>query len=177
MITTDDIAELFNAMRTSYGGQWKHGQTAVKVWRNALSTYPMERIHWAANEALKSYVDHPPTLPQFLALLRPKTPPPNTYLPAPQVSRVHAVANKALASVLTAMGAVDRATLKNLIELKNALADEFPGEYPTKEFVADLHRQLEALAAPHDQEAKSRETLEARRAFCRRWGFPDPVLQ
>jgi hypothetical protein len=167
-------------MRTAYGGQWKHGPQALKVWRNALSRYEMDRLEWAAGESMNLYSNHPPTLPQFLAILRPTPKPASTYLPAPTMTRTQAVGNKTLLSVLKASCGVDAKCLTNLVALKNALVEEFLSDHedrPTKAFVADIHQQLTELADNHDREAKARETFEARRKFCRQRGFPDPALE
>ena len=140
MLVTDDVVDLFAAMRTAYGGQWKHGQEAVQVWRRALARFPVERIQEAATEAMSRYVNHPPTLPQFLELLRPQKRA-NTYLPAPQMDPMKVGANKILLRVLASAGGVDSHCLQNLVALKNALLEE-PGID-----AARMESELTALAA------------------------------
>lgn len=147
MLTSDDVINLFSAMRTAYGGQWKHGNEAVSVWRNALARFDANRIQQAMNEALGIYTDHPPTLPQFIAVCKPR-PVANTYLPAPQIPRARVVGNRVLMSVLMNTKGVDKFTLTNLVALKNALADEFLAandDQPTEAYVRDMNKQLQAL--------------------------------
>lgn len=165
MLTTDDVlSTVFGPMRTAYGGQWKHGDAAAKVWRNALSRYPRDRIEGAVSQSMERYIHHPPTLPQFLELVRPDQRI-NTYLPAPQMSAEKSNANRIMLRVLSAIGGVDKHTLANMVALQNALIEEPDMEAP------ELRRQLTELAANHDREAKARETEAARQVFCRKQGI------
>ena len=164
MLATSDIADLFHSMRIAYGGQWKHGADAVETWRRALSRFDAPDVHRAANGAIERYVNHPPTLPQFLELLRPAQRP-NTYLPAPQIEPRRAGANRVLLLVLMLVEGVDRRTLANLVALKNALLEE------PDMTAREMERQLTELAENHDREAKARETEEEREKFCRRQGI------
>lgn len=169
MLTTDDVnGAVFGPMRTAYGRKWNHGDKALKVWRNALTNYDLERLSWAVNAALAHHVNDPPTLPQFLALLRAGQQQPTTYLPAPKFPRVAAVANIALMKVLMEVSGVDAPQLEQLVALKNALVDECDDpEHPTKDWVADTYRQLKELALARDAQAVKRETAIARE---RLWG-------
>lgn len=86
---------------------------------------------------------------------------------ARKFSATQAVGNLALLHVVDNHGGVDRRTMDNLSQLKTALAEEFLAENggddnPSKEYVADLVRQLTELAANHDPVAKAAETLAAR---------------
>ncbi len=138
MLVTDDVVNLFAAMRTAYGNQWKHGSEAVEVWRRALSRFDAEGVNRAANEAMNRYVNHPPTLPQFLELLRPRKVA-NTYLPAPQMDPRKVGANKVLLKLLVDVGGVDPLCLENLVALKNALLEE------PDMTAAEMERQLTEL--------------------------------
>jgi len=172
MLTTDDVVNLFASMRTAYGLQWRGGNVALDAWRRALARFPVEQIHAAANKSLEVYVDHPPTLPQFLQLLRDKRPR-STYLAAPDMDRPTVIGNRVLTAILRSQLGVNRSTLANLVGLKNALADELAGAEPTESWVGDLQQQLEALAANHDQAAKADELERARAAFRRQRGMPE----
>lgn len=170
MLATEDVEDLFTSMRTAYGGQWKHAQGAVRVWRNALSRFTPEDLRRASNTALHEYVNHPPTLPQFLKLVKPPERA-NTYLPAPTMTPAQVAGNKVLAVVLRNAGGVDNYTLKNLVGLKNALVEDC-GEQVTEKLIDDLEQQLTALAGNHDREAKAQEREEGRRKFCVQRGVP-----
>ena len=80
MITTRDTANLFQSMRTAYGNLWKHGPEAMNVWTDALKRYDFDDVRKAANAVLGHYVDFPPSLPQFLNMVRESTP----LLPSPE---------------------------------------------------------------------------------------------
>lgn len=82
MLMTNDIGVLFASMRTVYGAQWKHGAEAVEVWWNALKEYDSEAIRKATTKVLDMYVDYPPTLPQFLQIVRGPRKRITTYLPS-----------------------------------------------------------------------------------------------
>lgn len=156
MLTTDDVMQtVFGPMRVAYGGQWKHGETAAKVWRNALSRFPVERIERAVSESMGRYVSHPPTLPQFLELVKPPQRA-NTYLPTPDVPKLKAGANRVALRVLLTAGGLDARQLANMVDLKNALITE-------PDITAqELDRQLTELAENHDRHAKAQEAREAR---------------
>lgn len=170
MLATEDIENLFASMRTAYGNQWKHGQDAVRVWRNALSRFPVEQLRQAMNQSLEAYTNHPPTLPQFLALCKPRQVP-NTYLPAPKVSPATVAGNKILFTVLRNQGGVDSSCLRNLVALKRALIEDHNGLL-SEALIDDLETQLTELAENHDRKAKTAEQQQAHRRFCRRQGIP-----
>ena len=92
MLTTHDVANLFQSMRTAYGNQWKHGPEAMSVWVDALKRHNPNDVRKAANAVLGHYVDFPPSLPQFMHIVRESTP----LLPSPNhddwalADRVHA---------------------------------------------------------------------------------------
>lgn len=80
MLTNRDVADLFGSMRTAYGNQWKHGSEAMNVWLEALKPCDREDVHKAANVALAHHVDFPPSLPQFMHIVRESKP----LLPSPR---------------------------------------------------------------------------------------------
>ena len=58
-------------MRASYGLLWKHdSEGALQIWANALAEYDREQIDLALDQMLSRYMNFPPTLPQFLELVR-----------------------------------------------------------------------------------------------------------
>ena len=79
MLTTHDVANLFQSMRTAYGNQWKHGPEAMSVWTDALKRHKSIDVRKAAVTVLGYYVDFPPSLPQFMHVVRESTP----CLPSP----------------------------------------------------------------------------------------------
>ena len=81
MLMTNDIGNLFQAMRTAYGAQWKHGQDAMPVWLNALKHLEPVALANAMNDVLKAHVDYPPSLPQFLQIVEGPQERATTYLP------------------------------------------------------------------------------------------------
>lgn len=74
MLVTNDIGALFQSMRTAYGPQWKYGADAIPVWLAALKHFSQADVRKAANEAITHFVDYPPSLPQFLDVIRDTTP-------------------------------------------------------------------------------------------------------
>lgn len=146
MITTHDIGNLFESMRIVYGSQWKHGPNAIGVWREALRKSNPDQIRQAANDCIAKYKDFPPTLPQFIGLVYPDKmkPAPNTYLPPPPMARALAQANKVMLKVVVETCGMDTYTLKTMVGLKNALAEDLVGDV-TQEWQDDLRAQLIAL--------------------------------
>ena len=58
-------------MRMTYGALWKNDSTeALQVWANALARYNCQQVAVAMQKCLTSYIDFPPTLPQFLEIIR-----------------------------------------------------------------------------------------------------------
>ena len=66
---TNDIGGLFESMRTAYGPQWKHRQEAMQVWLKVLKNHDPEAIRNAMTAVLKTHLDYPPTLSQFLQIV------------------------------------------------------------------------------------------------------------
>lgn len=160
MLTTHDVATLFQSMRAVYGSQWSHqGPETVEVWRRTLHDFDGPEIMGAANRSLDFHKDYPPSLPQFkdLCKLARRSSVPQISHQRDEITPAKITANRALLGIIRNINGVDRVTLKNLVGLKNALADEHGPGACTEEYVDSLCDQLEALAANHDQEGKARE--------------------
>jgi hypothetical protein len=143
-ISAQDIGQLFSVMRATYGHQWPHSSAEdAKVWLRRLGGFQRHEIIRASEQCPRQYPDHPPSLGQFESLVSvPKRA--NTYLPAPKVSKAEQIANYVLLQVLVEVGGVSKFVLKNLVQLKNALRDEWTEI--SKENTEDMRRQLSALA-------------------------------
>lgn len=146
MLEMRDIGGLFSVFKAAYGHQWSQDADAAEVWLRKLGGYSRDEMTKAARLAVEKHRDYPPTLGQFEILITgvPMAPRPNTYLPAPQMSKARIVANNTMKHVLLKSGGVPPITLKNMVGLKNALADEWV-EPITHENVTDLIGQLQAL--------------------------------
>lgn len=143
MITAKDMGELFSVMRASYGHLWPYGPDDLAVWLKRLGGFKRHELIDATNQCPRKYPDHPPTLGQFEALVSmPKRA--STYLPAPSIGKDRQVGNYVLLQVLVSVGGVSKFTLKNLVELKNALLEEW--SEISKENIEDMRQQLTALA-------------------------------
>ncbi len=167
MLTTDDIAEMFAAMRIAYGTRWKHGEKSIPFWRRALAGASAEDIGRACDRWMDHDPDNPPTMPQFRNLVRTLNRQPSSgYLPPPHPSSpAMAEANVKMLRALGNAGGVDRQQLELMIELKSALVDELGDAEVTDAWAEDVGRQLYELAKDHDREAKRREAADARRRF------------
>lgn len=172
MLTTDDILSLFSAMRISYHGQWRQGGEAVESWRRALSGFDAPQIRRAADKCIDIHPNHPPSLAQFKALLRGALPRPTTYLPAPDTAPAVCAGNAAIYRILERHGGVDGSTLRTMIALKNALAEDWGSEPVSDEYYRDVASQLDALAARHDTARKDEEILRARRRMLPNFELP-----
>ena len=168
MLQTNDIGVLFATLQACYGHKWAHKSDAIPVWQNALSRFTLPQLMLGADRARKEFPDFPPSLGQFADLCGPRARA-NTYLPPPKASKAHMVGNRALLKVVLQFGGVDKFQMRNMQDLKTALAAEI--EQPTKEWLDDLIKQLTALANNHDKEKKAAEIEVARKAFCVRQGI------
>ena len=91
MAKAEDIAHLSMCMRTSYGPLWKNDSAeALQIWANVLSEFGGEQIKRALNMCLDRHMDYPPTLPQFLNLVRAAAAVP-PCLPKQDVATVHTI--------------------------------------------------------------------------------------
>ena len=90
MLMTNDIGNLFAAMRAIYGNQWKHGQEAMVIWLDALKTADPEDLAAALRQSVIDHPDYPPTLPQFLHLAMGSQKRVSTYLPPPEFDQANA---------------------------------------------------------------------------------------
>ena len=90
MLITDDIGNLFAAMRAIYGNQWKHGQEAMTIWFRALEGVEPDSLASALRQTVVDHPDYPPTLPQFLYLAKGPQKRISTCLPAPSFDQANA---------------------------------------------------------------------------------------
>lgn len=171
MLTTHDISNLFQSMRTAYGAQWKHGPEAMTVWRSALTRFDAPDIERAATSSLTHHVKHPPTLPEFIALLAPPAQRANTYLPPPYTAPEKAVGNRALLKCLLDVGGVDSLQLKQMIGVRDSVIEENGDRGICEEFIDELLHELSASAALSDPDLKRKETDIAIQAFRVRQGM------
>ena len=75
MASSENIGHLTMSMRTCYGSLWKHDtQEAMQVWANALARYDGQQINEALATCMGYFKDFPPTLPQFLEVIRESVP-------------------------------------------------------------------------------------------------------
>ncbi len=82
-LRTNDIGTLFATLQAAYGYRWAHKADAVPVWLAKLKPYTTDQVMDACSRAIDIYPD-PPTLSQFLAVLKAAKPRNTTYvLPAP----------------------------------------------------------------------------------------------
>lgn len=143
MLTRDDMIEVFETFRIGYGNQWKQGPKAVDTYRDALGAYSMDEIKQAVNRAMSVHVKHPPTLPELLLILR--TIRSDQRSPkrerTPSMPRIQVVANRVMLHVIRRSLGVP-GDISRMVDLKNALVDDFGSDEPTKDFVADLNREL-----------------------------------
>lgn len=168
MLTTDDVQIFFEKMRTAYGAQWKHGPAAAKHWRNEMSAFSSADLDAAASKAMTAYVNHPPTLPQFMQLLRKTDSRQSTYVEPPKRPLAVKKINRMLFKVIQEVGGVDKRTMKVLDETKSALLEELGDEAPGEEFIDDGLAQFRAIAAKWlDREKRAQETQNAAQRLLR----------
>ena len=75
MAKPEDIASLSVSMRTAYGQLWKNDSVeSLQVWANALAPFDQTQIAVAMHKCLSTFIDYPPTLPQYLELIRESVP-------------------------------------------------------------------------------------------------------
>jgi len=80
MLQTNDIGVLFATLQASYGHQWAHGADAIPVWQAKLAGFTPQQIMAAANEAIEKHSDFPPSVGQFLDILKAHRPFGTTYI-------------------------------------------------------------------------------------------------
>jgi len=83
VLQTNDIGQLFATLQAAYGHQWAHKADAIPVWRAKLNNFSPRQIMAAASEAIERHPDFPPSVGQFLEVLRAGQPRPTNYLPPP----------------------------------------------------------------------------------------------
>jgi len=80
MLQTNDIGVLFATLQAAYGHQWAHKADAIPVWQAKLDGYTPPQIQAAASRAVEAHPDFPPSVGQFLEILRSNQPRATTYL-------------------------------------------------------------------------------------------------
>jgi hypothetical protein len=151
MITSHEIGKLFTVMNSTYGHLWPHQEDAIPVWFKRLNKYSEHVLAKAAENALKTHPDHPPTLPQFDALCYIYSEPEYKQLPEPQTPVEAHRAQRAMFAVLLEAGGVEDRTLKQMVQLKNALVED--ADELGKDFYHEVKRQLTDLIDSHRGQA------------------------
>ena len=148
MITSHEVAKVFAIFDASYGHLWKQEDSAIEVWFKKLSKYTPQSLMKAAEAALKTHTDHPPTLSQFDALCYAMSEPDYAQLPAPPEKTLQQLlAQRAMLAVLFIAQGVEDHTLRQMIRLKNALVEE--AHLCEGDFYFDVKRQLTELMEGH----------------------------
>lgn len=171
MLTTNDVGELFQAMRTAYGQQWKHGGDALEVWRRALGRFTPRQVLQAATDVLSVHVDFPPTLPQFLAVLDNRRPKPTTYLAPPKMSQATSAANRSLLRTIMKHGGIENSQLALCVKVKNAAIEDHGDRDPDREFVDALELSLDECANLQDRTVREVESEAGRQRYKRARGM------
>ena len=90
MLQTDDIGVLFSAFQAAYGHQWAHRADAMAIWQGKLKNYDKSQVMAAASQAIEDHPNFPPSIGQFLGILKAGQPRAGTYLPAPDFDKANA---------------------------------------------------------------------------------------
>jgi hypothetical protein len=163
MLQTNDIGELFAQLQGAYGTRWQIGADAIPVWQKGLYNVTREQAMAAVPVVIQRHADFPPSLGQFLSACTAQRPRPSTYLPAPTgAHKYHGFLKHNMLRILIDAGGVDRHTLKNMVALKNALAEENPNGFETNEQLNDFRNQLRDLAQNCDKEKRQDEAARSR---------------
>ena len=83
MLQTNDIGKLFATLQAAYGHQWAHKADAIPIWQTKLQNFSFPEVMSAASKAVEDHPNFPPSVGQFLAILKADKPRTATYLPAP----------------------------------------------------------------------------------------------
>ena len=70
MLQTNDIGVLFATLQAAYGHQWAHKADAIPVWQAKLDGFTPQEIMSAASEAIEKHAEFPPSVGQFLDILK-----------------------------------------------------------------------------------------------------------
>lgn len=116
------IDRLFVRMQLIYGHRWSsrfddgaNGQRALEAakveWAVSLSGVHVDQVAKAIEEMKRSYIEWPPTLPEFMRLVKPEPTPAahRPYLPALPKPRDPEIARNALAEMRAMLGGVPKA--------------------------------------------------------------------
>ena len=70
MLSASEVELLFSAMRATYGHKWPHAADAIQLWLAALRDFDRSDLQAAVGDAVLTFPDFPPTLPEFANLCR-----------------------------------------------------------------------------------------------------------
>lgn len=149
---------LFEAMRHTYGNQWKHGSRSVPVWGRALLQYTDDEIRIAASRCVDSHPTYPPTIGEFKQLCRQQRPRATTYLPPPGKPLALRTANRRMVRVIVenASKELESRTIEAMISLKNALTEDWITDngdsVPPVEWRDSLAGELQAVIDTHQSQ-------------------------
>ena len=145
MLTDKDVAKLFAVMKSAYGSRWTQAPDAMQVWLRMLGGFKLRDVMTAAKRSIEQHPEFPPTLGQFAKMVE-LPPRPNTFLPGPTIEDHQRWANRAMMHVLMKNNGTDKATLKQMIALKNALCEDFVnGNVEVDTFSKQVARELTAI--------------------------------
>lgn len=151
-LQTNDVGMLFDAFGKAYGHQWKQDKDALPMWQKQMKDFQPHEVAHAIDKAIKLHSDYPPTLGQFLNVLRANRPQHGQpALEGPQISATMAYANKVMLKVIGNSGGVSKITLRVMINLKNALTHDFEGK-DDDEFGVKLEKELTDLMEGYENQ-------------------------
>ena len=127
---------------------------ALRAYWLMLEGYSIDKVLHACNEHMKGSRFFPKPAELISEINRAnQRPMPNTYILPRMNNHRRAVANRLMMGIVRTAGGVSPFTLKNMVALKNAIADEWPEKHLQKSHLDDLANQLEALADDQDKAA------------------------
>lgn len=155
-LQTNDVGLLFAAFEKAYGHQWKQDKDALPLWQGAMKAFTPRDLVLATKKAIEVHADYPPTLGQFINVLKSNRPmSQQPRIEGPKISDTMALANRVMLKVIVnSGGGVRKITLRAMITLKNSLAHDFEG-MDDETFPAKLDKELTELMEGYEQEAQS----------------------
>ena len=152
MLQSNDIGVLFATLQAAYGNAWPHKADAIPVWFRALGGFEKHDVQRATATAISQYPKFPPSLGQFIELVSGPPKRHSTYIAAPNRPKALRIANYALLQVLVERGGVSKRVLGGMVDLKNALLEDFAEM--DKANVSEMKRQLLAMSRQTNNEVK-----------------------
>ncbi len=127
---------------------------ALRAYWLMLESYPIDKVLYACNVHMKGSRFFPKPAELIAEINRAnQRPMPNTYILPRMNSHRRAVANRLMMSLVLTAGGVPPYTLKNMVALKNVIADEWPEGHLKESDLEDLENQLQALVNDQDKAA------------------------